>query len=468
MTDVQTEDVNTFDPQLKVPYSDSWSVGIQRALGRNFAVEARYVGTRSRELWRVFNYNEVNFVDNGYLSEFRLAQQNLQANIAAGRGNNFRYFGPGTGTSPLPIHLAYFAGLPASRAGDPASYGSATFQDNTFLTPLARLNPNPRASADALDADATRRANALAAGLPANFLVANPDLLGGANVTGNGGGTNYHSLQIELKRRYANGFSFAGSYALGHANELGFFGFRKDYLSRLDSGAVGGVSHSVKGYFQFDLPFGKGRRFASDAGGVLDRIIGGWVLNGAFRVQSGQMVDLGNVRMVGFGKDDVKKMFQLRIDGDPKASTTKVWMLPQDVIDNTVRAFNVNATGYAGTEPTGRYFAPANGPDCIETAYEAGNNAGNTNTTNGFGDCGTGSLVVAGPLFKQVDLNLTKIFRVVGRTRLEFRIQALNVFNNANFVPVGGLSSNVNNFEVSALTGSNTSRTVELVTRFSW
>ena len=45
-------------------------------------------------------------------------------------------------------------------------------------------------------------------------------------------------------------------------------------------------------------------------------------------------------------------------------------MLPQDIIDNTVKAFSVSATSASGYgklgAPTGRYLAPANGPDCIE------------------------------------------------------------------------------------------------------
>ena len=83
------------------------------------------------------------------------------------------------------------------------------------------------------------------------------------------------------------------------------------------------------------------------------------------RIQSGRLVDLGNVRLVGMTADDVQKMFKLRFDDAGK----KVWMLPQDVIDNTIRAFSVSptsASGYAGDAPTGRYFMPANGPDCIE------------------------------------------------------------------------------------------------------
>ena len=41
------------------------------------AVEVRYVGTRSREQWATYNYNEINILENGFLNEFKLAQANL-------------------------------------------------------------------------------------------------------------------------------------------------------------------------------------------------------------------------------------------------------------------------------------------------------------------------------------------------------------------------------------------------------
>ena len=83
MTDVVTGDIRMFSPDIEIPYADSWSAGIQRKVSTNMAAEIRYVGTRSRDLWRRVNFNEVNIVENGFLDEFRAAQRNLQANIAA-------------------------------------------------------------------------------------------------------------------------------------------------------------------------------------------------------------------------------------------------------------------------------------------------------------------------------------------------------------------------------------------------
>ena len=71
--------------------------------------------------------------------------------------------------------------------------------------------------------NATLRANAAAAGVPANYFVANPDLLGGAFLLTNIGESKYNSMQVELRRRYADGLLFQTSYVFGkgYVTELG-------------------------------------------------------------------------------------------------------------------------------------------------------------------------------------------------------------------------------------------------------
>src|SRR5262245_7957447 len=209
---VVTDSVNAWDPNIQVPYSQTWTLGVQRALDKQSAIEVRYVGTRSDQAWTTLNYNEVNTVENGFLNEFKLAQKNLQANMAAGRGATFRYFGEGTGTAPLPIFLAFFSGTPMSQAGDAAQYTSTLFSNSTYVNPLAINNPSPTTSANALINDSARVASGARAGLPSNFFVANPDKLGGANITTNLGTTNYHALQIEYRRRLHQGLLIQSNY----------------------------------------------------------------------------------------------------------------------------------------------------------------------------------------------------------------------------------------------------------------
>jgi hypothetical protein len=460
MVDVPTGDIMTFEPNLQVPYSQTWTAGWQRKLTTNTAFEARYVGTRSLQSWQTYNYNEVNIVENGFLDEFRQAQANLQANIAAGRGNTFAFTGE-PGTAPLPTFLAYF-----NRSADvsnPTAYSGTNWTSATFHAFLAAQNPNPfgmvtNGNDTGIMNNATRRANALAVGLPANFFVANPDYLGGAEVVGNGGYTKYHSMQMEFKKRLSGGLQMNSSYTFGRAYVSERYSFRTPRKRVLDSGTIGGVTHAFKTNWTYELPFGRGRQFASGAGPLLDRVIGGWSFDGIATIQSGRMLDFGNVRLVGMSKDEFQNMFDLRFDHAGRA----IYMLPDDVIQNTIRAFSVSATsatGYSGDVPEGRYLAPANGPDCIEIA-------------TGFGDCGLNNIVVTGPALARFDLSAVKRMPIRGGVTFEFRAEMLNAFNTPWFTPVTWLNTNgnvePNNPDVYRVTAGDTGREMQLVFRINW
>ena len=105
----------------------------------------------------------------------------------------------------------------------------------------------------------------------------------------------------------------------------------------------------------------------------VDRIIGGWQIAGNARVQSGRLLDLGNVRLVGM---DARTICG-RCSSCGSTPQGRVFMLPQDIIDETFKAFSVSATsanGYGNLgAPSGRYIAPADSLDCIETIRGEGN-----------------------------------------------------------------------------------------------
>ena len=434
-----TNSVNVYDPNIKVPYSQSWTFGIQRELDKNTVIEVRYVGTRNLRGWTTYNLNsnEYNIAENGLMQEFKLAQANLQANIAAGRGSNFRYFGPGTGTSPLPITLAYFSGTPAAQAGVAGNYGSANFASATFLNALALNNPNLCCAsttantafgtnpsyAFSLDNNATFRANALRAGLPANFMLTNPGLRGGANFTGNGGYTRYDALQIDLRRRLSDGLQVQANYQFAKTFEsartgipgTGQASFRAPRVNVLDTNTL---RHAFKVSWVYELPIGRGKAFFGGVGAMLDRVIGGWEFHGTGRVQSGQLYNFGNVRLVGMTTKELGDAFKLRFDDAAKI----VYLLPQDILDNTIRAFNASATSATGYgslgAPTGRYIAPASSANCIQV-YS--------------GQCAPQNVFVTGPKFTRFDLSLKKQIRITERTNFELRGEFLNAFNNINF-----------------------------------
>ena len=59
-----------FKPDLRTPRVHSYSVGFQRSIGRDMAVEVRYVGNQNLYTWAEENWNERNIIENGFLDEF--------------------------------------------------------------------------------------------------------------------------------------------------------------------------------------------------------------------------------------------------------------------------------------------------------------------------------------------------------------------------------------------------------------
>jgi hypothetical protein len=473
------DDINIFHPDVTVSYAHSLTASFQRALSADMALEVRYVGTFGRNLWNQQDYNgncdagtscpNVNIIENGFLDEFKRAQANLQANLAAGRGATFAYTGV-PGTSPLPIFLAYFSGLPAAQAGDPTRYTSTLFANTDFVNPLARNNPLPYNLASdnstyGLFGSATRRANALAAGLGANFFIVNPNV-DEALIYQSRGFSNYNALQIDVRRRLSHGLQLSANYQYARANQQMYLGERYGFVAQEQvtvAGRAGVPRHSVKTIWDWSIPVGRGRRFGTDMNRWLDGVLGGWEFHGAGRMQN-QLVDFGNVRLVGMSLSDLRKMYKPRVATNPVTGVRTVWMLPQDVIDNTVKAFNVSATSATGYSvlgvPEGRYLAPANGPSCIQLKS---------------GDCAPQHQYVFSPWFIRFDMSVAKKFGFVGSTNFEVRLDVMNVFDNVNFVTPGtlvGASATMSQVTAGYTDASNTfdpgGRLGQLAIRFSW
>jgi hypothetical protein len=452
-----TGSINTFDPGLQVPYSDSWTIGFQRALGRSSAIEIRYVGTANRQQWTTYNLNETNIHENGFLQEFRNAQNNLYAHMASsaaagtpcsiGDTCSFAYRGPNTGTVPLPIYFAYFVG-----AGNPntGTYSGTNWTNSTHVNPLSRMSPNAFTAANALNGNADNRARAIQANYARNFFVANPDALGGANITGYGGYSDFDGLQIQFRRRLSGGLQFDASYATGAAYESNRYSFRVPRVVLRNTGGEGDVAHAGKSTFVYQLPFGQGQRYGSNVGSGMDRVVGGWQVSGTARVQTGELMDLGNIRIYGMTDDEVRNEFKMR-----KYSDTEIYFWPDDIIENSIKAYSRDHNGYTLGAPQGRYFAPANGPDCMETI------------SGGYGDCGRRSFIIQGPMFWTFDLNIVKQIPLSGRQSFEVRIDMFNVFNANMFDPqtgIGGTERDDYRTDGTLLSG----RVVQLVARFSF
>lgn len=437
---------NSFDPNLKTGMVHSFSFGYQREIDKNTVVEIRYVGNRGVDLQRQYNINEFNTIENGFADEFLRAQANLYANIAAGRGASFAYFGPGTGTSPLPIMLAYFNTPANYDPNNPARYTAANFTNSTLVAALSRNNPNIFAfSGTSFENNATRRNNALANGLPVNFFYVNPTTgVNGSFTVDNSNKTWYDSGVIELRRRLSNGLRIQASYVFSKAqanayasSSVVFAGFtqRPNGLQLAKNVQAFDIRHNFKFDATYDFPFGKGRMWFSNANSFVDALIGGWTLLPVIRWQSGSPFSLGNVQLVGMTKKELQKAVGVYkntvING-----VQVVTYLPADIIVNTQRAFDINVSntangGYGTTYgtggPQGRFIAPAGYGNCVSRYV---------------GECGFNNLILYGPHFFKIDSTLMKKFRVGEKRSIEFRVTALDLLNAPNF-RVGGFGADV-------------------------
>jgi hypothetical protein len=120
----------------------------------------------------------------------------------------------------------------------------------------------------------------------------------------------YNALQVSVEQRTWKGLSYRANYTWSKClnNSLGYFGpfgdeealpgttsqtgfsffFQDAYHPLNDYGAcISDVASLFNGYLTYDLPFGKGQMFGSDAGDVLNAIIGGWSLATDFTLHSG-------------------------------------------------------------------------------------------------------------------------------------------------------------------------------------
>lgn len=436
---------NAFSPDLKTGAVHSFSFGYQRELDKDTVVEFRYVGNRGVDLQRQYDINEFNTIENGFAAEFALAQANLYANLAAGRGATFAYAGPGTGTSPLPILLSYFNPPATNLPNVATSYLPANFANTTLVSQLSRNAPNIigfGSGTNFLD-NGTRRANGIANGRPSNFFYVNPTtaptniggtIFGGSFIIDNSLKTWYDSGVIEVRRRLSGGLRVQANYVWSKAqsnayasSSVVFAGFtqREGGLDLAKNVQAFDIRHQFKFDGTYDLPFGRGRAFFSNANGFVNSLIGGFTIFPTIRWQSGSPFSLGNVTLVGMTVKELQK--EIKVRKGPNVVT----YLPDDIILNTQKAFNIDPAntannGYGTTfgtgGPQGRFIAPAGFGNCLQRFS---------------GECGFNNLVVYGPGFFKFDVSVAKKFIIDEKRNVELRATFLDALNRPNF-RIGG------------------------------
>lgn len=225
--------------------------------------------------------------------------------------------------------------------------------------------------------------------------------LGTALLYTNGARSQYDSMQVQLQRRFSSGVQGQISYTWSHTldNATGVFsGLGDQRTSRqgpidprnLDSdwgNSSLDTRHLLSTNWIIDLPFGKGKKFATN-NSVGDAIIGGWQMNWIVSARSG---------------------------------------LPFSVVaDNGLARPSIIGDPYANV-PTGRILNPAAFSTTAGiTSFT--NPAGNTIS---FGNLGRNTF--RGPNLYFADMSLFKNGNIVEDWKYQLGIEFYNVFNRANY-----------------------------------
>jgi hypothetical protein len=420
------------DPDLKSPHVHQVSIGLQRELGWSTAVEARYVGSFGREIWRGIDYNQIQ-ISPEFLADFNRARENGYLSVAAGGAFNPQYAGPGG--QPLTL-------LP--------SFG--------FLT-----NATVRSHIQTNQVGAL--ADVYAQNVPGalSVFMQNPAIYAADGIS-NGGFSDYNALQVELRRRFKSGFLGQLNYTFSNTKtdstgtgQNRFEAFMDNNRPELGTGrSIFHVTHVIASNAILELPFGSGRRWMN-RGGVLNQVFGGWQLGTIVSWQTGSPISIVSQRGT-FNR-------AARSSGCPTACNTAFTTLSVDEIKPLLGIHKVGDKIYwidpkVINTATGR----AVGPD----------NLGNTASFDGqvFFNPGAGEvgnlpvMTFDGPNQFRIDLALSKRFRFADRYGIEFKGEAFNLTNTPSFF-TGDM--NINSTTFGRLTGVNVgSRVIQLSGRFDF
>ncbi|HTM49370.1 MAG TPA: TonB-dependent receptor [Bryobacteraceae bacterium] len=218
------------------------------------------------------------------------------------------------------------------------------------------------------------------------------------------GFSDYNSLQVKLEKKYTSGLyllnSFTWSKALdnaaGHLETANGDNSRVNYYDLRNEKGLGSYNQPFSNTTTvvWDLPYGKGRRFGSNANPLVSAVIGNWRASFINTMSSGLPVNLTYGPASRFTVSSLPS-YRPNLNGDPMAPES------QRNIDNYFDKNNVVVIG-------------------------------DPEHPNPFGNAGRN--VARSYALYQTDLGLHKDFPLWKETRkLEFRSEFFNLFNKTNF-----------------------------------
>lgn len=111
------------------------------------------------------------------------------------------------------------------------------------------------------------------------------------------GNSNYHALQSRFEHRFGGGTSLMLAYTWSKSIADSSDGIWNDGQGTLRNWYCRQCERSLSSYdvphrvvvnFNYELPFGKGKKFGSSWNGITDAFLGGWQTNGILTLNSGQ------------------------------------------------------------------------------------------------------------------------------------------------------------------------------------
>ena len=222
----------------------------------------------------------------------------------------------------------------------------------------------------------------------------------------------------------------SGGLVLGGSYQRQFKTLQNLWLSLRDAEpqnveSTGGPVHAIKANWVFELPFGQGRRFASGASGWKNGLISGWEINGCFARRAATASTTATSAWSESPRRNSRtssSSIARRMPPGSSGCTCSRASSSSSRSSRSDRTDPTHPTGYVnGIVPTGRYLAPASGPDCVQYLD---------------GMCPGTALrrIVEGPWYFKTDLSFAKRINTGGRTWVEARMDVFNVFDNVNFV----------------------------------
>jgi hypothetical protein len=192
-------------------------------------------------------------------------------------------------------------------------YVHLTIDQNLDGTPAQFLSSSPFRDQPVIDRNSSNVANPFSGLLPGTNLSGStvgftqltlpfPQFTGVTMTAGNGGESYFHALQTRFEKRFSHGLQWQANYQLSrtmvkdrYQNSFGPLEKRPADIDRPNRFVTN---------FSYELPLGKGKALLGSpsgfGGAIVDRIVGGWIVNGIYSYESGGPAgDWGDVLYYG-------------------------------------------------------------------------------------------------------------------------------------------------------------------------